>query len=127
MFSNNFNGANSNSGGYWLAKYEWADYSQYHPDRCHNGGNYAFYETWEEARPGIYRVRYNCSSDFPYCQIKGWHQECGNCCDFRGGRCRESFRMLSVKEIQKRMAEKERYGWELIKEDRHWRKYGGGK
>ena len=52
-------------------KVVFSDYSNYKPETCRNGGDYAFYEVYERIGDNKWECHYETSADFEYCPVCG--------------------------------------------------------
>lgn len=47
------------------------DYTSYDPDKCHDGGSYAFYKNYKRDYNGKWYAVYSTTADFDYCPCGG--------------------------------------------------------
>ena len=50
---------------------KFCDYTSYDPDKCHDGGSYAFYKDYRRDDNGKWYAVYSTTADFDYCPCCG--------------------------------------------------------
>nr|WP_270249122.1 hypothetical protein [Coprococcus catus] len=50
---------------------KFCDYTSYDPNKCHDGGSYAFYKNYKRDDNGMWYAVYSTTADFDYCPCCG--------------------------------------------------------
>lgn len=83
-------------------------YSNYDSDRSRNCGCYAIHKYYEEYRPGMYRIRYATSADFPFCPITGQFRDCDKCDECGPDGCERIMETVGLASLWKHVAKSQR-------------------
>lgn len=92
------------------------DYTDYDPNRCHNGGSYGFWTDYDRLENGKWEISYGTTADFSYCPRCGSfndHYEGDDCCYDSGYSCGE-FEQITENELLKLINEFEETDKEYI-------------
>ena len=94
------------------------DYNDFDPDKCVDGGKYAFWTKYTKENKDVWRISYHTSSDFEYCDKVGIFMSCNNCIDFdkETGECTRGYAKIYTQHLIKEIEDT----LKAIKKDRKY-------